>query len=242
MGLLYCLLPVFALAASEHSFVAASVIVRSVDAALIGAAILLLVGAAAVPAVAHALRSEPTTKLPSLAEDTLTSDALNISTMDAAEGAPLFASPTPEEEEERLLAAMGYNSKADDDMDGGLTEAEIAAFRQKTRTLGGDSSDSPPVRFKDRLAEQPLSEIVRAWQVQQQGDCGSSSPCAKSAANDASLSAHKTETLPAAVPKRAKAPKQGSGAMRRGGKQKARGGLAQHSPIAACGRPLAAGA
>jgi len=83
--------------------------------------------------------------------------------------------------EERLLQALGYDEATMDDGDengGALTEAEIAAFRQKSAAAGGGER----TRFKDRVAE-PLSEIVTRWQTQQQVDgkeaSPGSSPCTK---------------------------------------------------------------
>ena len=53
-----------------------------------------------------------------------------------------------------FCAAFGEAMDAEEDDGAGLTAEEIAAFRQRN----SGASDSPPVRFKDRVAE-PLSAV-----------------------------------------------------------------------------------
>ena len=71
-----------------------------------------------------------------------------------------------QEAEERLLRALGYESAEDDarpvEVVGAsflLSADEIAQFHLKAATA---VSDSPPMRYKDRMA--PLSDIVSRWQ------------------------------------------------------------------------------
>lgn len=141
-------------------------------AAALGAAALLLVAIAAP--VCHSLSGVLPAKLRLVAPDqpvecsTSSSSSSNNCTVTVATSAAELTRQVSEEEldesEERLLRALGYDGQEEDDAGGGLTEAEIAAFKLRN----SDASDSPPVvRFKDRVAE-PLSEIVKSWHAQKQ--------------------------------------------------------------------------
>ena len=258
MGALLCsLLPLLAAAASEHSAAVQGGV--STVGALVGAGLLLLfAAAAAVPVAQRAAHAKP----PSVAPDEPSSGARNESTPQDDAHLSAHERPAHEEElaesEQRLLRAMGYNEMQiaagaeDDDAEGGLTEAEIAAFRLKTRRLSGDSTDSPPARFRDRMkAEQPLSEIMKAWQVQQNSPGGSSQGAKGTPADMAD------GELSPALQKRSGAKansnqKQGGGTAKRGGaaglraeaakQRKARGGVGKQGIVPGCGSPLAAGA
>ena len=192
------LVPALVLAASENSPIAHST-VHGAAAALGTAAVLLLV--AAVMPVAQTIAGVVLTPAKLEISVPPSVDGVRHSTVVDAPDVTVKrvrapSSPThqaSEEElmasEERLLRALGYDEETmtGDDNDaegGGLTEDEIASFRRRST-----SSDSPPLRFKDRVAE-PLSEIVMRWQTQHQTDgCASPksgseseySPCAKGA-------------------------------------------------------------
>ena len=238
--LLVGLLPVLVLAAETSAFGHSSDL-RGAAAAL-GAALVLIVAIAA-PAI-HSLSGVLPGKLRLVSPDAGGEHKRARGVSESA--VPLKRPPSPvtretsetssssevlDESEERLLRALGYEGTMDDDADGGLTEAEIAAFRQRNSAT---SDSSPVVRFKDRVAE-PLSDIVTRWQTQQHADGrggsgGSSSPCLKPVAG-VTPPACAASTSPASKPKVSKKPH--GGKKHKGG----RGG----QPHAASS-PLAAGA